>query len=200
MIYKWENKNKYEVMYIVNTFLNKLWKKSSIKILNAWCWTNWIKKYFPKKCQIIWLDINNPNADINWNLEEKLPIDNDQYDWIYCTAVLEHIKNPLFAMKEFNRILKKWWILYITVPSPWDISAWDDPYHIRPYTINAIKMLWEDSWFEFIDWYYANMTPMFWILKLNKFKKFNMRFKHKFKLINNFNFIKWASNVYLKKI
>jgi ubiquinone/menaquinone biosynthesis C-methylase UbiE len=174
-------------------------KKKNIKILNAGCGSNWIKKFIPKTYEITGLDKNNPNADIDADLGKKLPIKNEQYDLIICTSVIEHIQNPLFTLKEFNRILKKNGILYVTAPSPTDPSTWDDPYHYRPYTLNSLKVLGTDSNFKFLKGYYSNLTPFFGILKIDRFKRFYYFWKYKFRFINHFKILRGTTHIILKK-
>ncbi len=39
--------------------------------------------------------------------EEKLPFPNNYFDIVYSRNLLEHLKNPWFALKEMKRVLKK---------------------------------------------------------------------------------------------
>ena len=45
-----------------------------------------------------------------------IPVDNDSFDAVLCTEVLEHVVNPIEAVKEFSRILKPEGYLIITTP------------------------------------------------------------------------------------
>lgn len=45
-----------------------------------------------------------------------IPVQNDSFDAILCSEVLEHIKNPILAIKEFSRILKTGGELILTAP------------------------------------------------------------------------------------
>ena len=46
----------------------------------------------------------------------SIPVEDDSFDVILCTEVLEHINNPGVAIEEFARILKKGGELIITAP------------------------------------------------------------------------------------
>lgn len=48
-----------------------------------------------------------------WDIKE----DNEKFDAILCTEVLEHIPYPIETIKEFSRLLKKGGILILTAPS-----------------------------------------------------------------------------------
>ncbi len=45
-----------------------------------------------------------------------MPLEKETVDVIMCTEVFEHIKNPVLALKEFNRVLKTDGILLLTAP------------------------------------------------------------------------------------
>lgn len=45
-----------------------------------------------------------------------IPVESDSFDNILCTEVLEHIKHPELAIKEFARILKNDGCLFLTIP------------------------------------------------------------------------------------
>lgn len=61
------------------------------------------------------IDKFNKNADIKVDfLEAK--IENQSYDTVICTQVLEHIEDPKKLLGKINKILKKNGILILTVP------------------------------------------------------------------------------------
>jgi ubiquinone/menaquinone biosynthesis C-methylase UbiE len=47
---------------------------------------------------------------------EYLPFKTHAFDVVLCTEVLEHIPNPLHALKEFSRVLRPGGILILTAP------------------------------------------------------------------------------------
>lgn len=46
----------------------------------------------------------------------SIPVENDSFDAILCTEVLEHVPEPISALKEMSRILKPGGRLFITAP------------------------------------------------------------------------------------
>jgi SAM-dependent methyltransferase len=56
----------------------------------------------------------------------SLPIDNNTFDVVYCTEVLEHVPDMNIAFREIARILKPGGVLVITVPFAY-------PLHEEPF-------------------------------------------------------------------
>ena len=56
---------------------------------------------------------------INKNVENGIPFLNNEIDVVTILAVLEHLNNPVFILREIERVLKPRGILLLTVPSSW---------------------------------------------------------------------------------
>lgn len=80
----------------------------------------------------------------------KIPVDGSSFDAVMCIEVFEHIPDPIKALKEFRRILKKSGYLIITAPVA-SIT------HFAPYYFyNGFSRYWyekflDDFGFEIID-------------------------------------------------
>ena len=98
------------------------------------------------------------------NLDEKLPFTDNFFDAVTCIAVLEHIFDPYFGVKEINRILKNRGEFILEVPNlvwlPRRISVlvgllpvtaeedgWDGG-HLHYFTSKAVRNLLEGSGFK----------------------------------------------------
>jgi len=71
--------------------------------------------------EIFGLDKNEVYGNISFkkfdlNSMKKLPYKNNTFDYIVCTEVLGYLDNPVFVLKEMNRILKKGGRLFLTTP------------------------------------------------------------------------------------
>ncbi|MBU0628036.1 MAG: class I SAM-dependent methyltransferase [Nanoarchaeota archaeon] len=51
------------------------------------------------------------------DLNKKLPFKKESFSLIWCSEVIEHLKNPYFTINEFRRVLKKEGELIITTPN-----------------------------------------------------------------------------------
>ncbi|MFY7741076.1 MAG: class I SAM-dependent methyltransferase [Flavobacterium sp.] len=70
----------------------------------------------------------------------KLPFENDLFDVIHCSHVVEHLEPNIFydTLVEMNRCLKPDGYLIISAPLFWE-GFYDDLSHIRPYPTAIYK-------------------------------------------------------------
>jgi len=83
------------------------------------------------------IDINSEIYDI--------PVKSESFDYLLCTQVLEHLKYPEQAFKEFNRILRGGGKLFLSVPFTW--AEHQKPHDYFRYTQFSLKMLAEEHGF-----------------------------------------------------
>ena len=79
---------------------------------------------------------------------QNIPHEDCSYDAILCNAVLEHLPNPIRAMKEFHRLLKPSGALIVSVPFLQPFHA--DPHDFRRYTYSGLIQLGELTGFRII--------------------------------------------------
>lgn len=104
---------------------------------------NWIEKWLNLKK----VDLSN----------ENIPYENDKFDFIYCSHVIEHLDTDMQInlFFEINRVLKKWWVLFLVAPTPYHWYFWDDPTHKRPVTHWSLEHLAKNSWLSIIESKYS---------------------------------------------
>jgi len=112
-----------------------------------------------------WVNIDiNPDvkADIHRDLNKGLPFDDNSVDEVWCSHLLEHLDDMIFAMEEIYRVMKPNAPITIRFPYCNSPSAWNDPTHKRALNPNTFK------WFEEGDyWNGKNKIRA-------KFKKFEL--------------------------
>jgi SAM-dependent methyltransferase len=103
-------------------------------------------------------DLVSPIADLHFDLH-KIPLEDNQYEVIFCNHVMEHVKDDLQCMKELYRIMKPggWGIMQVPIDSKrnetyedWSITSeaerekhfWQKD-HVRLYGLNYPKRLAE---------------------------------------------------------
>ena len=77
----------------------------------------------------------------------SLPFEDEVADMVICKHLIEHLPTPEKLFSEFRRILRPTGLLYLECPDvrgcyPFIFPKfYDDPTHIRPYTIQALSRL-----------------------------------------------------------
>jgi len=94
--------------------------------------------------------IDQTNADINCNLNEGIPLDDNSVGVLNASHVLEHLKDPIKSMREIHRVLAHGGWAMIEVPSTDGRGAFQDPTHVS-------------FWNEHSFWYYTNRDKAFFI-------------------------------------
>ncbi|HTM92545.1 MAG TPA: methyltransferase domain-containing protein [Flavisolibacter sp.] len=82
-----------------------------------------------------------------------LKFEDNRFDSVLCTQVLEHVFEHDKLMKEAFRVLRPGGHLILTVPFAWELH--EEPYDFFRYTKHALKQLFEQTGFE-IDYIKPN--------------------------------------------
>lgn len=85
------------------------------------------------------------NPDIVGDIHD-IPLGDGLVDAVICSSVLEHVRNPVRAMEEIYRILKKGGKLFLYVPSI-------HPYHARPGAYPDYWRFFDDTLIEMCKGY-----------------------------------------------
>lgn len=88
------------------------------------------------------------SADVVADLT-ALPLDDDTFDVVLCTEVLEHVGEPQAALGEIARVLRPGGRLLLTVPFVMELH--EEPHDYFRYTPHALRRLLTDSGFEAIE-------------------------------------------------
>src|SRR4030042_283948 len=102
-------------------FIEKIIKlKPDSKILDVGCGSGFFTYYLAKKYQVIGLDFSekmlalNPHKNLIKASAYQIPFKNNSFDLVFCSNLLHHLNHPLKALKEMNRVAKK----FVVVSEP----------------------------------------------------------------------------------
>ena len=84
-----------------------------------------VKKVIKEEYGVEGYSVDLGKSDIVWDITTPLETE-EKYGWILCQAVLEHVTDPVAAVKNMSTLLRKGGRLYIHVPGP------NFPYHAYP--------------------------------------------------------------------
>ncbi|MEP3278131.1 MAG: class I SAM-dependent methyltransferase [Stappiaceae bacterium] len=124
------------------------------KVLDVGCGGRIYEKYIANNGYLgIDVEVSGHNND-DKNVDQffdgvNIPYEDNSFDFVLCTEVLEHAVKPDDLLKEMNRVLSEDGYLYLTVPSMW--GEHETPYDFRRYTTFGIKLALEYSGFEVLS-------------------------------------------------
>jgi ubiquinone/menaquinone biosynthesis C-methylase UbiE len=96
---------------------------------------------------------------VQHDVAEPFPFPDNSFEVVWCSEVLEHLFNPVFAVEEMHRILRPGGRLLVTVPYhgrfkdvlialfKWDVHFSPTNPHIRFYTTKTLSRMVEDAGF-----------------------------------------------------
>jgi SAM-dependent methyltransferase len=84
--------------------------------------------------------------DIQGDLVDGLAVQDGVFDAILCTEVLEHVADPVLAIKELRRLLRAGGALAVTVPFVYPLH--EEPHDHRRYTNHGLRSVLELSGFQ----------------------------------------------------
>ena len=178
----------------VNRFLNFNKKKKieeNDKLLDLGSGTGSFVKVCTKyKINSVGLDLAKDDIDFD---NDKLPLKDNEFDYITMINLIEHLKNPKNLVTEIRRVAKNNAILIICTPNfkyAYE-NFYDDPTHCSPFTNISLKHFLKNHDFKTI-----NIAPF-----LVDKSEFFWKFKYSFKLASLLPFTNHEStnNIFIPK-
>lgn len=93
---------------------------------------------------------DNPRADFLINPSDKLKFDDNSFDFVLSSQVLEHVKDVDQYMGECLRVLKPGGILLLSTHGTWQFHA--SPYDYNRWTCMGLAYLLERTGFEVVEY------------------------------------------------
>ncbi len=87
-------------------------------------------------------------ADVVAPLDE-LPLEDESFDAVLCTQVLEHLADPVRVLGELRRVLVSGGAIWITAPLVWELH--EEPHDYYRYTSHGLRELLERAGFAEIE-------------------------------------------------
>ena len=109
--------------------------------------------------EVTTLDIQkSERVDVIHNLEKyPYPFDDNQFDKIYASHVMEHLTDTLAVMKELHRITKPGGKIVIIVPHFSGYTAWSNPDHKKAFAADAFHRFGKGYKVEKLEIHYTFM-------------------------------------------
>jgi SAM-dependent methyltransferase len=142
-------------MRVFNHLLEILPKSSILNICDLGCGYKPFKFYLEnqgyKLLNYIGIDFSKENAkpDIVLDLDKgSLPFDDEYFDVVILSEVIEHLFNPFHALEEAIRVLKRGGYIYISTPflfgnhgAPYDYFRFTDLFYKRYFSEKGLEII-----------------------------------------------------------
>ncbi len=90
----------------------------------------------------------NVQPDVRWD-GKVIPLDDNSFDTVMATEVLEHCPDPSAILEEIHRVLRPGGYFFFTVPFLWNLH--EQPYDFYRYTPYALELLLKNAGFDDIE-------------------------------------------------
>lgn len=109
--------------------------------------------FSPYVSQYVGVDLSDsPHGKLNIDVigsAYNTTLQSSSCDVVLCTEVLEHLEEPVSAVMEINRILKKEGIVILTVPFFWHIH--EEPRDFFRYSEYGLRHIFDQTGFEILE-------------------------------------------------
>ena len=152
----------------VDDFVRKSLPDAHGKVLNVGSGTRSYRSHLPADSDLVTVDIQLFNdTDIQTSVYQ-LPFNDEAFDVVIATELLEHLQNPYAALREINRVLCSSGKLIMTVPFLFRIHGDPDDFH--RYTSEGLSSMVEGLFVGDIQPYGNKMTVIMDILSTSGHK------------------------------
>jgi SAM-dependent methyltransferase len=132
-----------------NSMARRFCPRLAGRVLDIGCGRQPFRRFLSRDTEYIGLEVNPElPADVFGDVC-ALPIASSSIDAAMCNEVLEHVADPLQALKEIHRVVRPGGFVFITVPQMWGLHY--EPYDFFRYTNHGIAHLARSAGFDLVE-------------------------------------------------
>jgi SAM-dependent methyltransferase len=177
---------RHRLMWLYLRDFTNFFKEENLKVLHIAPEQCFHKKFKTQKnLNYITGDLVSPIADLHFDLH-NIPLENDQFDVIFCNHVMEHVEDALQCMRELYRVMKPdgWGIMQV----PQDFNretTFEDPNIVTPE--DREKYYWQKDHVRLFGKDYPNWLEKagFKVAVFEKEKHFSEELVNRYRLQKN---------------
>ncbi len=125
-------------------------KQEQPYVLDIGCGHQPYKPLIPVSCH--WIGVNPDTDNASPTLVADgllLPFHNQQFDFVLCTQVIEHVSDPLQLVQEISRCLKPGGLLLLSGPMYWPLH--EEPHDYWRFTKYGLRQLLKRTGLEEVE-------------------------------------------------
>lgn len=143
---------------------------SARRVLDLGCGNGDLGRYKPTGAQVYGLDLNvvaltqaqqYEKVQV-WDLDspDPLPYPDQYFDAVVAKDILEHLQKPWRTLSEVKRVLRGEGIVLASVICERGHRTWSDYTHVRGFTIQSLRQMFQDAGFEVVDIWRMGGVPL----------------------------------------
>ena len=118
--------------HLMETSVRRFAHELQGRVIDVGCGTQPYRPYFGHAKAYTGCDVTATRSQVDLICPaDRIPVEDQTFDSVLCTEVLEHVPDPLSVMREFHRILVHSGRVLITVPMFW--PAHEQPWDFRRF-------------------------------------------------------------------
>jgi len=118
--------------HLVETAIRRFAHELHGRIIDVGCGSQPYRAHFGHATTYTGCDVTAKRSPVDFVCPaDRIPVEDETFDSVLCTEVLEHVPDPLSVMREFHRILVPGGRVLITVPMFW--PAHEQPWDFRRF-------------------------------------------------------------------
>lgn len=152
-IYVSKNRQDYIVMYFLLRDLKaSITSYAKGSLLDVGCGNKPYQSLFTNKvssyigCDVVQSDLKKVDVICE---ATKLNFEDEHFDTVFSTQVIEHVQDPFLMLKEIYRVMKVNGNLIVSAPFSWELH--EEPYDFFRYTKYGLKSMFENAGFSVVD-------------------------------------------------
>jgi len=120
------------------------------ELIDVGCGTQPYRAYYAHATRVTACDFDATRGNVDFACPaHAIPVEDDSFDCVFCTEVIEHVPDPDAVWREFYRVLRPGGKVLLTAPMYW--PSHERPYDFYRYPEHGLRRLACEAGFEIVN-------------------------------------------------